>query len=269
MALAPVSPLAPLPLAELVAGRGLVHLERLPARPARYGELARPLPDRVWDALGVDRLWGHQAAAIDEVRAGRSVVLATGTASGKSLCYQAPIAEAALAPLRPGTALLHLPHQGPGPGPGPGPVRAGPARPGARHLRRRLLARGAHLGPGPRHRAAHQPGDAALRAAAPPRQVVHLPGSPRARRDRRAARPAGHLRHPRGPPAAPAPPGLQPLRVGPHLRLLLGHHRTAGPPGRRAVRPAGDRDHRRRLPEGRAPRRPVEPGSGGDRRPWT
>ncbi len=109
MALAPVSPLAPLPLAELVAGRGLVHLERLPARPARYGELARPLPDRVWDALGVDRLWGHQAAAIDEVRAGRSVVLATGTASGKSLCYQAPIAEAALAPLRPSTALCIFP----------------------------------------------------------------------------------------------------------------------------------------------------------------
>jgi len=109
MALAPVSPLAPLPLADLVAGRGLVHLERLPARPARYGELARPLPDRVWGALGVDRLWAHQAAAIDAVRAGRSVVLATGTASGKSLCYQAPIAEAALAPLRPSTALCIFP----------------------------------------------------------------------------------------------------------------------------------------------------------------
>ena len=78
-------------------------------RPARYGELARPLPDPVWAALGVDRLWAHQAAAIDEVRAGRSVVLATGTASGKSLCYQAPIAEAALAPLRPSTALCIFP----------------------------------------------------------------------------------------------------------------------------------------------------------------
>ena len=57
----------------------------------------------------MDRLWTHQAAAIDEVRAGRSVVLATGTASGKSLCYQAPIAEAALAPLRPSTALCIFP----------------------------------------------------------------------------------------------------------------------------------------------------------------
>ncbi len=105
MALAPVTP----DLADLVAGRGLVHLERLPARPARYGELDRPLPDLVWERLGVDRLWAHQAEAIDAVRAGRSVVLATGTASGKSLCYQAPIAEAALAPVRPSTALCIFP----------------------------------------------------------------------------------------------------------------------------------------------------------------
>ena len=109
MALAPLTPIEPLPLADLVAGRGLVHLERLPARAARFGELAAPLPDLVWERLGVDGLWAHQAAAIDEVRAGRSVVLATGTASGKSLCYQAPIAEAALAPLRPSTALCIFP----------------------------------------------------------------------------------------------------------------------------------------------------------------
>ncbi len=109
MALAPLTPIEPLPLADLVAGRGLVHLERMPARAARYGDLAEPLPDLVWERLGVDRLWAHQAAAIDEVRAGRSVVLATGTASGKSLCYQAPIAEAALAPLRPSTALCIFP----------------------------------------------------------------------------------------------------------------------------------------------------------------
>src|SRR5262249_49518033 len=45
-------------------------------------------------ALGVRALWSHQAEAIDLARAGRSVVLATGTASGKSLVYQAAIAEA-------------------------------------------------------------------------------------------------------------------------------------------------------------------------------
>src|SRR5262245_36605489 len=71
----------------------LVHLEHLPARLPRFGELARPLRPAVHDALGHYNLWSHQAAAIDLIRAGHSVVVATGTASGKSLCYQAPIAE--------------------------------------------------------------------------------------------------------------------------------------------------------------------------------
>ena len=56
MALAPLTPIEPLPLADLVAGRGLVHLERLPARAARFGELATPLPDLVWERLGVGGL---------------------------------------------------------------------------------------------------------------------------------------------------------------------------------------------------------------------
>src|SRR4029077_21167272 len=54
-------------------------------------------------------LWSHQAEAIDLVRRGRSVVIATGTGSGKSRCYQLPIAEAAMAPIRPGTALCLFP----------------------------------------------------------------------------------------------------------------------------------------------------------------
>ncbi|MEZ5145057.1 MAG: DEAD/DEAH box helicase [Acidimicrobiales bacterium] len=87
----------------------LVHVERLPARSARVAEPARPLPPAVRDRLGVDRLWSHQAQAIDLVRRGRSVVVATGTASGKSLCYQAPIAEAAVTGIRPATALLLFP----------------------------------------------------------------------------------------------------------------------------------------------------------------
>jgi DEAD/DEAH box helicase domain-containing protein len=42
--------------------------------------------------LGVTELWTHQAQAIDLVLSGRSVAVATGTGSGKSLCYQLPIA---------------------------------------------------------------------------------------------------------------------------------------------------------------------------------
>lgn len=86
----------------------LVHLAHLPPREARHGALARPLPPAV--AARFDQpLWSHQAEAIDLARAGRSVVVATGTASGKSRCYQVPIAEAAIAPVRPGTALALFP----------------------------------------------------------------------------------------------------------------------------------------------------------------
>ena len=86
----------------------LVHLERIPAREARYGELSSPLPLVVAERLPVERLWCHQAEAIDLARAGTSVAVATGTASGKSLCFQVPIAEAVSAD-PPGTALLLFP----------------------------------------------------------------------------------------------------------------------------------------------------------------
>ena len=87
----------------------LVHVHRLPARPARLGELACPLPPAVAERLGVAALWSHQAEAIDLARARRSVVVATGTASGKSLCFQAPIAEAAATPVRCGSSLMIFP----------------------------------------------------------------------------------------------------------------------------------------------------------------
>ncbi|MPY93914.1 MAG: DEAD/DEAH box helicase [Acidimicrobiia bacterium] len=87
----------------------LLHVRRLPARPASFGDLARPLPAAVEEALGVGALWSHQAEAVDLLRDGRSVVIASGTGSGKSLCYQAVIAEAVTAPVRPRTGLLLFP----------------------------------------------------------------------------------------------------------------------------------------------------------------
>jgi DEAD/DEAH box helicase domain-containing protein len=93
-----------------LAGR-CVHREVLPARAARFAEVAEPLPDEVVARLrarGVEHLYAHQAAGIDALRAGRSVVVATGTASGKSLCYQVPIASSVLEGRR-DTALLVYP----------------------------------------------------------------------------------------------------------------------------------------------------------------
>src|SRR5690606_16091422 len=79
-----------------------------PPRAAVVGQLARPLDPRVARQVPA-QLWSHQAEAIELARSGRSVVIATGTASGKSLCYQVPIAEAAVAPVRPGTGLIIFP----------------------------------------------------------------------------------------------------------------------------------------------------------------
>lgn len=72
----------------------MTHVEELPARSGR----AAPWPPWVHPALrerlaelGVDALWEHQVSAADLAWSGRSVVIATGTASGKSLAYQVPI----------------------------------------------------------------------------------------------------------------------------------------------------------------------------------
>ncbi len=96
-------------LSTRAGGSGLVHVERLPGRPGRVGAPGLALPADLLRRLGVDELWSHQAEALDLVRSGRSVAVATGTASGKSLCYQAPVAEAVADPVRPGTALALFP----------------------------------------------------------------------------------------------------------------------------------------------------------------
>ena len=76
---------------------GLVHLERLPARRGRRSPVPDDLPDAVADRLaadGIGSLWSHQATTRELARRGEHVVLATGTASGKSLAYQLPALEA-------------------------------------------------------------------------------------------------------------------------------------------------------------------------------
>jgi len=74
----------------------ICHLQELPARPARFADPVRPLPDSLQAglaALGVSRLYLHQARALDLARVGKDLVVVTGTASGKSLCYNLPVLE--------------------------------------------------------------------------------------------------------------------------------------------------------------------------------
>jgi len=96
-------------LARLEDDGRIVHVERFAARRARFGALDRPLVDEVAESLPFDQLFTHQAEAINALRDGQSVAIATGTASGKSLCYQVPIAEAAAESRGRSTSLLLFP----------------------------------------------------------------------------------------------------------------------------------------------------------------
>ncbi|KAG0570699.1 hypothetical protein KC19_6G181500 [Ceratodon purpureus] len=74
----------------------IVHCEDLQARPASYGHLENDLSQFTKAAigrLGITKLYTHQAQAVNSVRNGRNIVVATSTASGKSLCYNVPVLE--------------------------------------------------------------------------------------------------------------------------------------------------------------------------------
>ncbi|MDE3135476.1 MAG: DEAD/DEAH box helicase, partial [Acidobacteriota bacterium] len=56
----------------------------------------RPELAAAYASKGIERLYSHQAAAAEAVRAGRNVVVVTPTASGKTLCYNLPVLNAIL-----------------------------------------------------------------------------------------------------------------------------------------------------------------------------
>ena len=71
----------------------VTHVEHIPARHGRHGDWPDWAPPLLVDRLrfsGIERPWRHQVAAAELARAGKSVIIATGTASGKSLAYLLP-----------------------------------------------------------------------------------------------------------------------------------------------------------------------------------
>lgn len=85
------------------------HWVTLPERPGIYAAPPPWLDQRLVQALarrGIDRLYQHQADALEAVHAGRSVVVVTPTASGKTLCYNLPILHEITA--RPEARALYL-----------------------------------------------------------------------------------------------------------------------------------------------------------------
>jgi DEAD/DEAH box helicase domain-containing protein len=74
--------------------------ERLPARPAQVAPLTGEISPLVLAALaqrGIRHFYRHQAVAINAALRGEHVVIATATASGKSVCYTAPVLHRLLA----------------------------------------------------------------------------------------------------------------------------------------------------------------------------
>jgi DEAD/DEAH box helicase domain-containing protein len=66
----------------------------LPGRPARLEALPDDLPAALAGALtrrGISQLFSHQAQAWEHTRQGGNIVVATGTASGKTLAFQLPV----------------------------------------------------------------------------------------------------------------------------------------------------------------------------------
>ena len=77
--------------------RGVVHHEVIPPREAAHADMPPWLDSRIVQGLatrGIERLYTHQAEAIEAIHAGEDVVVVTPTASGKTLCYALPALQA-------------------------------------------------------------------------------------------------------------------------------------------------------------------------------
>jgi len=77
----------------------MVHTEHIPAQDAIFGQLDKPLHPALearLQSLGISALYCHQSEALNAILAGRNVIVATPSASGKTLCYHLATLEAML-----------------------------------------------------------------------------------------------------------------------------------------------------------------------------
>ncbi|HET8600400.1 MAG TPA: DEAD/DEAH box helicase [Segeticoccus sp.] len=105
-------------LEELARRRGserLLHVEQVPVRleqRAEWPDWVNPQVLAAFTGCGIAELWSHQREAAEAAHAGEHVVVATGTASGKSLGYLVPAltaaCEGARAPSGRGATVLYL-----------------------------------------------------------------------------------------------------------------------------------------------------------------
>ncbi len=91
-----------------IAGN-IAHWHVIPPRDAQYAEFPShldPAIQTVMRARGIERLYTHQAEAVERSLAGEHVVVVTPTASGKTLCYNLPVLQRLIE--RPEARALYL-----------------------------------------------------------------------------------------------------------------------------------------------------------------
>ncbi len=87
----------------------IAHIEHIPPRRASYAGLDEPLAGELQDCLdehGLSPLYSHQAEAVNHTRRGKNVIIATSSASGKTLCYNIAVVQSILTD--PGTRAIYL-----------------------------------------------------------------------------------------------------------------------------------------------------------------
>jgi DEAD/DEAH box helicase domain-containing protein len=74
----------------------VVHHQPFPPQKASFSRLETDFPPalaRALERMGIGQLYSHQVEAVEKVRRGKNVVIATPTASGKTLTYNLPVVE--------------------------------------------------------------------------------------------------------------------------------------------------------------------------------
>src|SRR6202140_716779 len=80
-------------------GEILTAVRHFPARAAQWAQFPAWVHKDLraaYKAKGIERLYSHQAAAVEAAHEGKNIVIVTPTASGKTLCYNLPVLNAIL-----------------------------------------------------------------------------------------------------------------------------------------------------------------------------
>jgi len=77
-------------------GSHVVYKKIIPPKPevrSSLNKIKSPPIKAILDSFGIDSLYSHQIRAIDAIRKGQHIVIATPTASGKTMIYNLPVLE--------------------------------------------------------------------------------------------------------------------------------------------------------------------------------